>query len=308
MTTAASQRTCLITGSRGYLGSAVKTKFQREGWKVVELIRNPLAEELRVESAIQFCLGGGIAVEQLRGADALVHCAHDFSLRHWEDIQRVNVLGAEKLFQAAREAGVRRQVFISSMSAFEGCRSNYGSAKLELEKRLRNADVFLVRPGLIYGEHPKGIFGKLVRQVKDSAFLPLFDGGGQVLYLTHEDDLCNAIYAHANGQIPASPEPVTAAHEQGWALRAILEELARAQGKQLRFIPVPWRPVWLAMWAWEICRLPAKFRSDSLLSLMHQNLNPSFELTRRLGLKFRPFQAAALDLNPAKSASAPPSP
>jgi nucleoside-diphosphate-sugar epimerase len=296
MKPATHQRTCLITGSRGYLGSAVKARFQREGWKVVELTRNPSPDEVRAGRAIQFHLGTEISAGQLPRADALVHCAHDFSLRDWRGIHGTNVLGAEKLFEAARAAGVGRLVFISSMSAFEGCKSLYGRAKFEIEKRVQSQNVFLARPGLIYGDHPGGIFGNLVKQTGHSTLLPLLGRGLQVLYLTHQDDLCDVILQQADGETPGSPEPVSVAHEQGWAFRSILEALARAQGKRPRFVPVPWRLAWASIKLGEICRLPLKFRSDSLVSLMNQNPRPSFEPTRRLGLKFRPFQPETLKL------------
>ncbi len=292
-------RTVMITGSRGYLGGCVTAKFKQAGWKVVELTRNPSPEDVRDGRAVPFHLGGKISAAQLPAAGALVHCAYDFTLRDWKRICTINVLGAEALFEAARAAGVARRIFISSMSAFDGCKSLYGRAKLELEGRLRSAEVFAVRPGLIYGDHPGGIFGNLVKQTGHSPFLPLAGGGRPVLCLTHQDDLCDAILRHASGEIPGVSEPVTAAHEQGWTFRSILEALARAQGRRPRFVPVPWRLAWLAMKTGEVCRLPLQFRSDSLVSLMNQNPSPSFELTRRLGLKFRPFQPDTLKLQPA---------
>jgi nucleoside-diphosphate-sugar epimerase len=290
------QRTCLITGSRGYLGSCIKAKFQQAGWNVVELIRNPTPEEVRDGRAIQFRLGDENSAGLLPQADALVHCAYDFTLYDWKKIYAINVLGAEKLFEAARAASIPRPVFISSMSAFEGCKSLYGRAKLEIESRAKSCNVFLVRPGLIYGDHPGGIFDNLVHQTGHSFAIPLIGGGRQVLCLTHQDDLCEVILQHAIGETPASPEPVTAAHEQGWAFRSILEGLALAQGRRPRFVPVPWQLAWLLIKGGEVCHLPLPFRSDSLVSLMNQNLHPSFELTRRLGLKFRPFQPETLKL------------
>ena len=294
MTDAAEPKTCLITGARGYLGGRVKARFLREGWRVVELTRQPAAEDVRAGRALAFQLGADITPESLRGADALVHCAYDFTLRDWTDIHHINVAGTERLFQSARAAGVKRPVFISSMSAFDGCRSMYGRAKLEVEKRLAGGELLLVRPGLIYGDRPEGIFGNIVQRVQRSSVLPVFSGGSQILHLTHDDDLCEMIHGFANGRFPGVPEPVTAAHEQGWAFRSILEALARAQGKTIRFVSIPWRLAWLGIKGMELCHLPAKFRSDSLVSLMHQNEHPSFELTRRLGLTFRAFQPESL--------------
>src|SRR5206468_10991476 len=68
-----------------------------------------------------------------RKVSVLVHAAWDFSALTAADIHRVNVEGSARLFQLAREAGVRRIVLISSISAFNGARSLYGRAKLEVE-------------------------------------------------------------------------------------------------------------------------------------------------------------------------------
>lgn len=287
---------CFITGARGYLGSCIKSRFQQAGWNVVDLIRNPDAEAARSGRAVAFRLGDDISPQQLRGASAIVHCAYDFSLRNWDEIHGVNVLGTAKLFEAARLAGIGKRVFISSMSAFDGCKSLYGRAKLEVEQKFSTGDVLLMRPGLIYGDHPQGIVGHLVKQAKNSTLLPLFGDGSQILHLSHQQDLSQVICDYAGGQITAPPGPISTAHEQGWTFRSILEELAQAQGNKLRFIKVPWQPIWLAIKCAELAHLPLAFRSDSLVSLMHQNPRPSFDLTRRMGLKFRPFHAQSLKL------------
>lgn len=288
------QRTCLITGSRGYLGGCIKEAFRREGWNVVELVRNPDEESARAGRAIPFRLGEDVSAQSLRGAEALVHCAHDFSLRDWKKIRPINVLGAGKLFSAARQAGVPKQIFISSMSAYEGCRSMYGRAKLEVEKILAASGALILRPGLIYGDRPQGIFGNLVKQARNSRLLPLFGDGSQILYLSHQEDLARVMCDHAAGRLAVVAGPVTAAHDKGWTFRSILEGLA--QGRRLRFLKMPWRPAWLLFKCAEMVHLPLPFRSDSLVSLMHQNLHPSFETTRRLGLQFRPFEPDKLKL------------
>ena len=290
------QRKCLVTGARGYLGGCVKKRFAQAGWQVVDLVRSPAEKELAQDSARRFALGEEPDAKLLSGAETLVHCAYDFSKRNWREIEAVNVTGTEKLFQKAREAGVEKLVFISSMSAFEGCQSNYGRSKLEVEKLLAHQDVLMLRPGLIWGDVPGGIFGNLVKQMGSSLPQPLPGGGWPVLYLAHEADLCEVILAHAKVGLPMGAGPITAANEEGWRFRDLLGELAKRQGKTARFIPVPWRPLWLGMRLLELLPVAARFRSDSLLSLMNQNLNPSFEQARKLGLKFRPFQSGMLKI------------
>jgi nucleoside-diphosphate-sugar epimerase len=278
-------RTCLVTGTRGYLGSRVKKALEQQGWRVVELTRAPTAGS----SAIQFQLGQAVAPKDLAGAQALVHCAYDFQPLSWEALHRVNVAGSEHLFRAAREAKVERLVYISSISAFRGCRSLYGRAKLETEALARAHEAVVLRPGLIWSDSPAGMFGRLVAQVERARLLPLFGGGTQLQYLVHEEDLARQICGWAAGTLASQAEPVTLAHEKPWSFRQLLEEIARAQGKRLTFLPVPWRAVWMALKLAEGLGRPLNFRSDSLVSLMYQNPNPSFAAQEALGIRCRPF-------------------
>src|SRR5207245_9025857 len=134
------------------------------------LTRNPPSGS----SAIRFRLGEDVAASELKGAKALIHCAYDFKQVPWPAIHAVNVAGSEKLLRAAREAKVERIVYISSISAFEGCRSLYGKAKLEIEKTAHALGATVVRPGLIWGDPPGAMFERLVRQVEQGRVLPLF--------------------------------------------------------------------------------------------------------------------------------------
>src|SRR5439155_20784626 len=84
--------------------------------------------------------------------------------------------------------------------------------------------------------------------------------------------------------------PITIAHEQPWMFRQILQEIARAKGRPISFLPVPWRLLWAALKCGELCHIPLNFRSDSLVSLMYQNPHPAFGPQRELGVACRPFR------------------
>ncbi|MFO1489296.1 MAG: NAD-dependent epimerase/dehydratase family protein [Verrucomicrobiota bacterium] len=277
--------TCLVTGANGFLGRHVKAALERRGWRVIELVRNPQPGG----QARPFVLGESLAPDLFQDATALVHCAYDFAPLTWEQIHERNVRGSETLLRAARQAKLKSVVYISSISAFEGCRSLYGRAKLETEAVALSLGATVIRPGLIYGDAPEGMFGKLVRQVEGAKLLPLFGGGRQVQYLVHEADLCGFIERCAAGNVPATKTPVTVANETPWTFRQILEAIAQARGRQLRFLPVPWRLVWLAIKTAETCGGRLSFRSDSLVSLMYQNPRPSFAEQQQLQVACRPF-------------------
>lgn len=285
-----SPKTCAITGTGGYLGGCVKRSFAAHGWEVLELTREPAGRR-----SARFQLGADVAPETLAGVQALVHCAYDFSAVRWPEIHARNVVGTRKLLAAARQAGVGRIICVSTISAYDGCRSLYGRAKLEIEEAALAAGAMVVRPGLIYGDGPGGMFGKLAGQVRKSSVLPLV-GGNELQYLVHEQDLCDLILRHAEGAAPAPGQAITAAHPQGWSMRQILEALAHAAGRNVRLVPVPWRALWLPIKMAELAGLRPGFRSDSLVSLMHQNPRPDFSVAAGLGVSFRPFDPAGLKL------------
>jgi nucleoside-diphosphate-sugar epimerase len=219
-----------------------------------------------------------------------VHCAYDFGPRRWEDIAAINVSGSQKLLDAAFQAGVRSVVLISTLSAFSGCRSLYGKAKLEIESVAQAIGGHVLRPGLIYSDNPGGMFGRLVSQVQASRFIPIMWGGTQVQYLLHDEDLGKLVQACLDGRLPTPAEPITIAHEQGWELKEILDLIAQALDKGVTFVPVPWQGVWLALKSLELAGVRTNFRSDSLISMVYQNPRPAFASLKPLGIECRPFK------------------
>ncbi|HXE41644.1 MAG TPA: NAD-dependent epimerase/dehydratase family protein, partial [Candidatus Baltobacteraceae bacterium] len=149
---------CAITGSNGYVGSCVKNYFTSHGWEILELTRRPKAGV----RATQFQLGDDLSPQLLVGVNALVHCAYDFKPLTWNEIVAVNVEGSRKILEAARAAGIPKIIYISSISAFNGCKSLYGKAKLEIEKIALSNGALVIRPGLVWGNPPGAMFGKLV--------------------------------------------------------------------------------------------------------------------------------------------------
>ena len=280
-----SAQVCFVSGAGGYLGSRITAVLKERNWQVIELTRAPKPEH----RAVRFQLGTDISPSALGGGRSLVHCAYDFGPLKWHDIRLVNVDGTEKLFRAAREAGVRDIVYISSISAFEGCRSLYGAAKLEAEAVAKSFGAIIIRPGLIWGQPPGAMFASLVKQVEKARVLPLFGGGAQIQYLVHDQDLVDFIIECACGKISPQLGPITIAHQRPWQFRHILQEIAKADGRRLSFVPVPWRLAWAILKCVESSGLRMAFRSDSLVSLMNQNPSPSFAAQDTLKINCRPF-------------------
>jgi nucleoside-diphosphate-sugar epimerase len=295
---------CAVTGANGFVGACLTRRLQTEGWRVIPWTRRSEPGT----DAVPFRLGQDVDPALLKGVRALVHCAYDFGPLRWKDITAVNVIGSQKLLDAARKAGVESIVVISSLSAFAGCRSLYGKAKLQIEAHALAADAFVIRPGLVYGNASGGMFGRLAKQVRSSRVIPILWGGSQVQYLLHEEDLGTLLQGALAGRVPPGTGPISAAHAQGWALKDILARIASALGKRPAFVPVPWQLLWVALKSLELARLPPGFRSDSLISIIYQDPHPAFELLNSLGFKCRPFQMSLEMLGGAPGSMSTPPP
>jgi nucleoside-diphosphate-sugar epimerase len=286
-----SEPVCAITGSSGYVGSCIKNYFDLQGWKTLEITRRPKSPA----NGIAFQLGETISPALLSGINTLVHCAYDLKLLRWKEIHSINVLGTKKLFQAARAAGVQKIVCISSISAYDGCHSLYGKAKLEIEKIALAHNALVIRPGLVYGSNPGGMFGKLTAQVRKSSVIPLI-GGSQKQFLVDQEDLSTFIARYAANEIEIQPGILTAAHPHPLSFRQLLLEIAGRLGKKIKFIPVPWQLVWAGLKTAELCGLKINFRSDSLVGMIYQNPQPDFSANASIGLVCRPFEISETHL------------
>src|SRR5207245_6265012 len=129
-------------------------------------------------------------------------------------LRRWNVEGSRRLFAAARGAGVRRILFVSSMASWAEARSAYGRAKWTLEQEVASRGGASIRPGLVFGVDKGGTFATLDRAVRALPLLP--DLGERTRrHALHRDDLIDvgkgwlALRAQrAQGPIPAAaPEP-----------------------------------------------------------------------------------------------------
>jgi nucleoside-diphosphate-sugar epimerase len=280
-------RRCAITGTTGYLGSRLRDHMVASGWRVIGLNRRAVAGPPD-DLVASFTLGGDAPPEALRDLEVLIHAAYDFEPRTAAEIRRVNVEGSIRLFREAVTAGVRRLVFISTLSAFPGCRSLYGQAKLRVEEECLALKGVVVRPGLIFGSRSGGMIGNLQRTVTRTRFVPVIGRGRQRLFLSHEDDLCRLIRVlvedgrdYPQPIVAASPDPVT--------FREVLFHLASTSGRNVIGVPVPPSLMRLGLRLLEMLNLKPAFRSDSVVSLQDLNPSPDFSMLTRSGVTFRPF-------------------
>ena len=273
-----------VTGANGYVGSVIADALAEAGFRIRWLVRRPRPDTTdklyRIEE--------GCSPDALEGVDVLVHCAYDFSVSSRVDVWEANVFGTRTLLDLAVLNGVRRTIFVSSMSAYPGTKQIYGRVKLASESDALAREMCVIRPGLIYGQGWGGMAGVL-KKLTSFPLVPLV-GRHARQFTLHEDDLRQAIRILAKADtLPR--RPIGLAHPSSVSFEQLLREIARSNTEhEPRFIPVPWLPVYWGIRAVEHTPLSLPVRADSLLGLIRSApFVPNIEDLRDLKIELRPF-------------------
>jgi nucleoside-diphosphate-sugar epimerase len=159
--------TIAVTGATGFAGHHAVAELMARGHRVAALDRDPgrgrLPAGVRV---VRGDIGNPAALGDLvAGADTVIHLAGSIAGLSRADYFAVNRDGTAVVARAAVEAGIRRFVHVSSLSAREPDLCHYGASKSAGERAVREAfgaeGLTIVRPPAIYGPG-------------DRATLPLF--------------------------------------------------------------------------------------------------------------------------------------
>ena len=101
----------VVTGARGFLGSAIARALPR----VRGIGRGPRPDDLAVEDWVTADLSRGLSAAALAGANVVVHAAAE-TAGGYEAHQRNTIDATRHLLHAMRDAGVTRLVLVSSLS------------------------------------------------------------------------------------------------------------------------------------------------------------------------------------------------
>jgi nucleoside-diphosphate-sugar epimerase len=209
------------------------------------------------------------ARELVDGADVLVHAAAALPIRGSRAlIMGINVEGTRTLLDAARQASVRRVVFISSTSVYGVPKVHpipeeaplvgvgaYGESKIAAEGLVRASGVpfVIVRPKTFIGPERLGVFEILFDWIREGRRIYVLGNGSNRYQLLAVDDLVDAIVRAGRRDVEGEVFNV-GAREFG-TVRSDLETLIAHARTRSRLRPVPARPAELALRALELAKL-----------------------------------------------------
>ena len=205
----------LVTGASGLLGREVARLLVRQGHDVTTFQRRPSG----ADGAADFCgsvTDDGAVHRAVAGAEGVIHLAAKVSFTgRAAEFDEVNVEGTRRLLRAAREAGVRDVVFVSSPSVAnsgaaiaglgagpadpERAHGDYSRTKAEAELLALAADapefrVAAVRPHIVWGPGDTQLVERVLERAGRGR-LPLLDAGAALIDTTYVDNAASAIVA-----------------------------------------------------------------------------------------------------------------
>ncbi len=242
-------RTLIVTGASGYIGRHLLAAGRAAGWRVVAATRRPVAV---ADAWLSYRLEDEIVADSIPRDAVIVHLA----------AQTGGPIDAAVEIEAARQlvalAPLRnaRLIFVSSQTARPDAPTPYGRTKWAIEQLVVEGGGTVVRPGLVYGGSPGGVYAALLRLVQENPVLPSLLPAPRVQPV-HVDDLTAALlhiaeHEHGTRQVfrIAAREPVR--------FDAFLRALAVGRGRRPpRFFPLPAAMVPLCASAFSAIGAPA---------------------------------------------------
>jgi nucleoside-diphosphate-sugar epimerase len=269
----------VITGARGYIGSALARRFADAGHELRLVSRTGDALRAAIKGAIDY-VQADLRTEQawiklMAGAGAIVHLSSRTDLRAAEadptGDERINVEPVRALIRAAARSGFRRRVIFASTTTIVGIEhdnpvdettpdrpcSVYDRHKLMCETLLREATANGVlracslRLSNVYGygrtsvNANRGILNAMIRRAAHGEALTIYGEGKYIRDFIFLDDVVDAFDRALASEQVSNGDHYVIGTGRGYtieeAFRCVAGEACRATGREVevRHVPEP---------------------------------------------------------------------
>ncbi len=257
----------LVTGGTGFLGRHLVQRLLHEGEEVAVLARTSQTAAHLHSLGARAVVGDTRRWSSLRqavqGVDVVFHCAGKVEpTGRWVDFLEVNVLGTERMIQAALEHGVPRIIHVSSIGIYgpqptgviisedegydphPGARGFYTRSKIEADRialwyaHERAAPVTVIRPATIYG--PGGKENLVRAGVRLGRLNLAFGDGSNLLPLVYVDNVVDALILAAKSATAAG-RAYNIVDDDEISQRMYVEHMGQALGvrQSTIYLPLP---------------------------------------------------------------------
>jgi UDP-glucose 4-epimerase len=264
-----SHRVVLVTGATGAVGPRVVEALDASGCTVRTLSLEPAPRDSStpgIDARIGDIMDPDAVRTAMLGVDGVIHLA---ALLHIVNpspelqprYERINVGGTANVVEAARQAGVRRLVFFSTINVYGASAGSiltedspvhpdsfYAQTKLDAERIVLSAKRpdgrplgAVLRLGAVYGSRIKGNYQRLLMALARNRFLPIGSGQNRRTLVYDKDVARAALLALEHPE--AAGKIFNVSDGEFHTLSEIIATLCQALGRKPPGLSLPVGPI-----------------------------------------------------------------
>lgn len=184
----------LLIGATGFLGPHVLEKLLEGGFEVTCLVRTSASVSKLEEAAAAAGRKVALATGTLQSSDSIISPLKKAgSAVYMVDLEHTDLL--KNFLDAARRAGLKRAVFVSSTTVLVPLGSTVKERKLKSEELIKISGLgyTILRPSMIYGSKDDNNFSKMIEFIKKRGFFITFGSGNNLIQPVYIKDVAEAI-------------------------------------------------------------------------------------------------------------------
>jgi uncharacterized protein YbjT (DUF2867 family) len=298
--------TVLVAGGTGFIGSHIVKELVASGHTVSVMTRNPKRTAGRLPSSVKLVAGNvqdpASMQRAMTGIDVVIN-AVQFPNHPVEKpskgytYMKVDGEGTARLVSAAKDAGVKRFIYLSGAGVRPGQTKPWFVAKLFAEQAIRTSGVpfTIFRPSWVYGKEDRTL-NKFVTFAKLLPFIPVVGNGQTKVQPVSILDLAKVVAASVT-----LPRTINQTYDVGGpeelTMDAIVQTMLKAMGKRRPLIHQP--AALMKLLTIPLQLLPAPPLSPSAVDfvLMEEHVD-NRNLRRDFGIKLTPLAEGLSYLRP----------
>ncbi|MBV6403214.1 MAG: 3 beta-hydroxysteroid dehydrogenase/Delta 5--_4-isomerase [Anaerolineales bacterium] len=272
-----------VTGATGFTGSRVVPLLLKNGYEVRCLHRASSDRSTLSDPKIEWALGDLSDTQALtsamQGTDALVNIA-SLGFGH-----------ADSIIRAAKDAGIKRAVFISTTAIFTQLNAKSKTVRVAAELAIETSRLkyTILRPTMIYGSPRDRNMWRLIRFIRVSPIIPVFGAGKSLQQPIFVDDVAQAVVSCvSNDKTIGKSYNIAGKHPLTY--NEVIDTIAKATNKRVWKIHIPSKPVVALLSLFERMRIPFPIKAEQVLRL-NENKDFSYaEAQREFGFSPLAFE------------------
>jgi nucleoside-diphosphate-sugar epimerase len=275
----------IITGASGFIGSELCAYFANKNWNVIGFVRHIPAIRVPNVVYLEYDLIKEVNETIFPDTDFLIHCAYIKN-----DIEK-NVQAARNILSVSKKFKVKKNIFISSLSAFHNAVSKYGKQKFEIEKLFSSKNDCNIRTGVVLGNG--GLFRQMSEYVKAGKRIPLINGGNQPLQTIHIHDLLSIVEKILISDYSGT---FTVAEYPPVPYKTFFSALAEKYNRKPKFVNLSFFTISIAIQLAKAFCIKLPVEKENILGLKALQARETMSDLEKLGVRIRTYKESLRNL------------